>query len=58
MKTVYGYRMPGWKSAPDLEGIEGKSFDSISKHLKEGDHVTVKVMGKGYKENFPLKTDK
>lgn len=49
MITVYGYRMPGWKTADDLIGLTGNSLESIINQLEEGDNVTVKVEGRGYK---------
>jgi hypothetical protein len=50
MKIVSAYRMPGFVSRPELEGKTANSFLAIAKHLTEGDHVTVEVSGKGYKE--------
>jgi len=50
MTIVSAYSNPGWVGRPDLEGIKGKSFDELFTHLKEGDHATVEVGEKGYKE--------
>ena len=50
MTIVAAYGMPGLMSLPDLEGKTGNSYDAIARHLKEGQHATVEVPGKGYKE--------
>ncbi len=35
---------------PELENKEGKSYNALFLLLKEGDHATVEVLGRGYKE--------
>jgi hypothetical protein len=54
MKIVSAYHVDAnhenYTELPDLENKTGKSFNSLFTLLKEGDHATVLVEGRGYKE--------
>jgi hypothetical protein len=48
--TIVAAYGPGLTSLTELEGKTGKSYDAIARLLKEGQHATVEVPGKGYKQ--------
>jgi hypothetical protein len=50
LTIVAAYGTPGLIPLPELEGKTGKSYDAIARLLKEGQHATVEVPGKGYKD--------